>query len=230
MLPFRSVQDQTPLEASKWLKLQLLVETAEMRELLETLAPYYHYGTTGVVPVGSGEIEKEEFLKQYATYIGLLKKGEVPEDHLFRTYFSSVLTKYREALYALPVAENNQIIRVAEPVVQLQAHRMHYSPLDGKFHIGVFGSESISWGLQISYPQLFRDPVSKKVEPVNDGERFPNTPLFKAIQKWVRQATIPTPFVINGQKMVVPVRLGKQCVEWINHHPQLAAKGISVCP
>lgn len=228
MLPIRTLNDQTPLEASKWLKIQLLVDADEMRDLLASLGEFYIYSPSGVSPRGQGEMAHHAFLDKYTDYVHQLQKGQIPDESKYRAAFSSVFTSYPEALYALPVGEHQQVIRVQKPVVQLQMHRMNYSPLDNKFHTMVFGSDSISWGIQFSYPQLYRDPESKKVEPVHDNEQFPNTKLFKQIQKWIRQATTPTPFIIGDERMNVPVRLGKNCRSWINHHPQLVTKGLKV--
>lgn len=228
MLPIRSLSDQTPLEASKWLKIQLLVDPDEMRELLFSLGEFFIYSPSGISPRGQGEMAHHAFLDKYADYVHELQKGHIPDEAKYRSAFSSVFTTFPEALYALPVGDHQQVIRIQKPVVQLQMHRMSYSPLDNKFHTMVFGTDSISWGLQFSYPQLYRDPESKKVEQVHDNENFPNTKLFKRIQKWVRQATIPTPFIIGDEKMNIPVRLGKKTRSWINHHPQLVNKGLKV--
>lgn len=227
-LPIRSMNDQTPLEASKWLKIQLLVDADEMRDLITNLGDFFIFSPSGVTPRGQGEIAHHYFLDKYVDYIHQLQKGQIPDEAKYRSAFSSVFTNYPEALYALPVGENQQVIRVQKPVVQLQLHRMNYSPLDQKFHTMVFGSDSISWGLQFSYPQLYRDPESKKVEPVQDNESFPNTKLWKQFQRWVRSSTIPTPFIVGEEKVNVPVRLGKKCLSWINHHPHLVIKGIKV--
>ena len=129
-------------------------------------------------------------------------------------------------VYTVPVDGDRQIIKVKKPVIQMQAHRIGYSSLDGKFRPMVMGKESISWGIQFSYPQIYED--SGKVVKVNESDQFPNTARFKKMQRWMRRHTIPTPFLADGKRVNVPMRLGKQCLPWINTHPQLVEKNIGV--
>ena len=67
-----------------------------------------------------------------------------------------------------------------------------------------------------------------QVLTVKEGLQFPNTAVFKKMQQWTRMYTIATPFEVEGKKVNVPIRLGKQCLQWIHHHPQLQAKGLRV--
>ena len=114
--------------------------------------------------------------------------------------FSTVLTTTPDAVYALDLGEGRQSVRIAYPVVQQQVHRLDYSTVDGKFRPMVLGLDSILWGIQYSYPQLFSNQQTLEVQQVNDSPDFPNTALFRSIQKWVRHNTIPTPFLVGGQK------------------------------
>lgn len=217
-----------PLQAAKWLKCQMLVSRDEMSSLFNELGDFSIYLVSGITPSGQGELPKSVFLETYGRYIAQLESGTVPTDPLFRTHFSSVFSLVPDALVALPMDENRQIVRVIKPVLQLQWHNIGYSSLEGKFRPMVLGPDSISWGIQFSYPQLYQEPVQKEVEKVTDSIEFPNTPLFHRLQRWMRQATLPTPFIVNGKKINVPMRLGKGCFDWINTHPQLVAKEIQV--
>ncbi|MEI8364940.1 MAG: hypothetical protein WCF65_00850 [Parachlamydiaceae bacterium] len=219
---------ERPLQASKWLECQALIDAQEMTALFDCLGPFFLYACGVVSEVGCGEVSRENFLDCYAVYIDSLKRGVSPDPASYRPMFSTAMSVTTETFFAVPVSDNRQIIRVSKPLVQLQAHHMSYSTVDKKFHPMVFGLESISWGIQFSYPQLFRDDHTKQVEAVKDTPAFPNTHLFHALQKWVRQHTIPTPFQAEGVPVNVPMRLGKQCLSWINSHPHLAKKEIIV--
>ena len=105
---------------------------------------------------------------------------------------------------------------------------MDYSEHDGKFRPMVFGLDSVTWGLQFSYPQLFMDGRTKEAFAVVESEEFPNTALFHQLQRWMRQNTLPTPFLVDGKRVNSPIRLGKACLPWINRHPQLAPKHLQV--
>lgn len=88
----------------------------------------------------------------------------------------------------------------------------------------VFGQTSLFWGVQFSYPQIFMDSGDpKKV----DGS-FANTSLFQEIRRWARDETRATPFLFQGERINVPIRLGKNCFSWINRHPQLLQYNLGV--
>jgi len=214
-----------PMQASKWLKIQLLADLSEMESLFTALEDFSIFISGAVMPKG-GDITQQQFLKVYSHYIEALKQGQIPSESTYRQMFGASLTKDPEALFVVPVGADRQLLRIGRPVLQLQPHSMDYSPLDGKFRAMVYGLESILWGIQFSYPQLYQDPETK--EPLNVDERFPNTVLYKNLQRWVRNHTMPTPFLVDGKKVNVPIRLGKKCLPWINKHPQLLLKGIVV--
>lgn len=227
-LRIATVESEPPMEASKWLKLQVLVENLEMSSLFDALGHFEIYLTGIITKFGEGQIAKPEFLNNYRYYIESLKNGEIPDESVYKPYFSAIFTVSSDILFSLPMPEGRQLIRASKPVIQLQAHSMDYSVHDGKFRPMVFGLDSILWGIQFSYPQLYLDPKTKEVHQVADNEMFPNTRLFRALQRWVRQETIPTPFQVGQEKVNVPMRLGKQCLGWINRHPQLVHKKLQV--
>lgn len=228
----QSTSAEKPLQASKWLQTQALINENELARLLQTLeetvGPFFLFSCGAVCPNGQGEINKENFINIYASYIQELKNGTLPDLLKNRSLFSPVITTTTDALFQIPVGEDKRIIRVSNPVIQLQAHHLDYSTVDKKFHAMVFGNNSIPWGIQFSYPQLYQDNTTKEVEMVRKSQKFPNTALFQALQKWMRQNTIPTPFIAEGKQMNVPMRLGKECLSWINQHPSLQEKNIQV--
>lgn len=225
-IPVRSTVGPT-LQASKWQKCPLLIDVDEMRELLAVLGEFWMVQISGVIPIGQEIISHEAFLDAYQHYILALKQGEQATDSRLRSYFSSVWTTFLEALYTVPVNEKAHLVKVQQPVIQLQAHRFDYSLADQTFRSMVLGVDSIQWGVQFSYPHLYQDE-NLNVFTVREGEQFPNTTLFKRLQKWVRDKTIATPFEVGGKRVNVPIRLGKQCLSWINTHPQLQTKGLRV--
>jgi hypothetical protein len=168
----------------------------------------------------------EKFLGIYRSYINALKEGKVPQELDYRPIFTCVVSASSDFVESIPVDGGKQIIRVVKPVIQLQPHRLGYSVIEEKFRPMVKGKDSIAWGIQFSYPQLYQE--KEEVFKVDVSEAFPNTSLFHILQKWMRQRTIPTPFIVDGKKMNVPIRLGKNCFSWINRHPQLVEKNITV--
>jgi len=225
-IPVSTLKEKSPLQASKWISSQMLVEAAEMEGLFAELQDFYIYSVGTITANGEEIISKDEFLKHYREYVDTLKKGALPDEAKFRKIFSSVLTVTPEVLFAVPIEPGKQLVRIEKPVIQVQAHRMDYSKADGKFRSMTFGADSITWGLQFSYPQLYQDGKTKEIMQVDAA--FLNTPLFRKLQLWARNSTIPTSFLAEGKKITIPVRLGKQCISWINNHPQLHKKGLQV--
>ena len=225
-IPFQAVMGPT-FQASKWQKCPLLLEVSEMRELLTILGNFWIVQISGLISIGEEIVSRDAFLEVYSQYIAALKQGESSHDVRLRPYFSSVLTTVLDSLYGVRINEKQCLVKIQQPVVQLQAHRFDYSFADGKFRSMVFGYDSIEWGVQFTYPHLYQD-ANLEVFTVREGTQFPNTALFKRLQQWVRTQTIATPFEVLGKRINVPIRLGKQCLSWINSHPQLQAKGLRV--
>lgn len=216
-----------PLQASKWLKCPVLLDRNEMEGLFQALGDFWIFAVSGVLRSTEGEIKQTDFLIEYGHYVEALKRGELPDEQQVRPYFSTIFTASTDMLYEIALPNQQKLIRVERPVIQLQSHRVDYSPVDGKFRSMVLGQNSIQWGIQFSYPQLFQDAACQ-VKQVRESEEFPNTILFKRMQKWMRDHTTVTPFLVENNRINVPIRLGKSCFSWINQHPQLQAKGIMV--
>ncbi len=205
--------------ASKWLKHPVLLSEEEMREILSFSFSIHIVSDI----VQEDELSKEDFLADYAAYIQGLKEGEVKS---FRRTFSSVFTTSKDLLEKKEVKKDHFLIKPIKPVVQLQFHQFLASAADGKFYPMVASQESISWGIQFSYPQLFQDPETQKIMKVDDS--FPNTSLFQQIVRQIKKLSVPATFVWKGEKTSTPIRIGKQCFEWIGRHPQLLSKGVAV--
>lgn len=214
------------LQASKWQKIPVLIDVDEMQSLFAFLGEFWMVQISGLIPFGREKISQDEFLEVYENYILALKNGKILVDARMRSCFSSVWTLFLDALYAVKVNETQCLVKVIKPVVQLQSHRCDYSHADETFRSMVLGMDSISWGLQFSFPQIYQNEHMEILTV--KGEEFLNTVLFKKIQQWIRGNTVATPFEVEGKKMNVPIRLGKKCFEWINSHPQLKAKNIRV--
>lgn len=214
------------LRVSKWLKHQMLLDLQEMEQLFKALEPFYIFNVSEAVKQENAQIEKGLFLEKYGAYVDALKAGLFPEESSCKRIFSSVFTKTPDILYAMPVGQEKFLIKPVRPVIQLQLHHFFVSSIDGMFHPMVLGKESITWGLQLSYPQIYQDPKGHNFSKVIDSSDFPNTALFTTLAKWIRTYTVPTPFVFAGKKTNVPFRLGKGCFSWIAHHPGLITRGV----
>lgn len=230
LIPLLPVKDKIgpALQASKWLTCSVLLDESEMKDLLDTLGEFWILIVSGLLQREEGAVSQNQFLEIYTSYVSELKQGRLPSESSIRPYFTSIWTNSLDMVYKVDLPDSKQVIKVTKPVIQLHHHKLDYSVTDGKFRSMVLGPTSVFWGLQFSYPQIYQDPSILKVEQVKEGTEFPNTSLFRRLQHWIRHHTAPTPFIVDEKRINVPIRLGKRCFEWINHHPQLAPKGLKV--
>lgn len=229
-----SLQVEGPLLVSKAIKLPALLDESEMEMLINDLKSTFEqlslFYVQGLCKKIEGEILFSDFLTTYKEYVGFLKEGKAPPLEYFRGIFSSIMTVSTDILYSLSVSDDKHLIKATKPIVQLQPHHLHYSKEDGEFRSMVFGEDSISWGIQFSYPQLYQDPHTQEIFDVKVTPQFVNTLLFRTLQKWMREHTVATPFLVDGKRINVFVRLGKRCFRWIDCHPQLQKHGIGIVP
>ena len=230
MFPIRlsTPKEEGVLQVSKWLKFQVLLDSDEIASLFEEIAPIYCVNVSAAVNGEDALFSAERFLSLYSTYIDELKQGRVPQDGQFRSLFSSALSNDLSAFYAIALAGEKYLIKPVAPVIQMQMHYFFYSSVDGKFHPMVLSEESIAWGIQFAYPQLYQDPLTRSIGKVADCAKFSNTSTFQKLSKWMRSATMPTPFIADQERTNSQIRIGKKSLNWINIHPQLKQKGIAV--
>lgn len=217
-----------PMQASKWIPIQMLVDDEEIKDLFNQLGNFDIYSCGCLLQKGEGKITHQAFLESYHSYLSALKEGKIPQESAYAPAFSSILTASSDCIYAQHIHNDRTMLRASKPIIQLQSHEMDYSSADNKFRSMVFGADCILWGIQFSYPQLYENPETHEVEKVFENPKYVNTELFRILQRWTRENTIPAPFMVNGAKINGPMRLGKQCLSWINSHPQLKKKGILI--
>jgi hypothetical protein len=229
-LRISSPKDEGVLQVSKWNKCQVLLDYDEMSTLLRELSPVHFCVVSEPVKKDDGVVSSDVFLDHYKSYIEALKEGRLADESVFRKFFSAAMTGSTDIMYAIAVGTDKYLIKPIKPIIQLQAHHFFYSKLDGKFHPMVLSTESVTWGVQFSYPQLYQDPKSHRIAKVANSSEFPNTSIFARLLKWLRHHTLPTPFAVQDERVNAPIRIGRNCFEWIERHPQLNAKGIQVIP
>lgn len=227
-IPLSSLEKAPAFQASKWLTFPLLCSVEELKDLLLTLGEPFIISLASINEEGQETVRTEQFLSDYEQYIQALKTGTLPDRNASQKSFTKALSNQLDHFCKIPAGENKYLIRLTKPVIQLQPYWFVYSDVDNKFHSMTFGKETITWGIQFSYPQLFQDPVTKEVHKVLTSEEFPNNAPFKAMQKWMRANSQATPFIIKNKRVNIPIRLGKQCFSWINQHPDLIAKDMKV--
>ena len=197
MIQKQSLNEIPVFQASKWLDLPILLSVKEMESLLDSL-PKWIVPLSGVIEENKELIERQEFLSLYANYVHQMDAG------IFRPLIDRRLTcAFTDDLNTVrscPVT-GGLLIRIIRPVLQVKPYKLHYSFEAEKF-IESYSPDSFAWGLVFSTPQLFLNPETKDVEKNVD-------PAFKALQKWSRANTIPTPFKIENKIINFYARIGK---------------------
>jgi lipoprotein signal peptidase len=215
-LPISTPEKEGVYKAAKWLKFQVLCDATELKKLIDRL-PGLTAFPLGVFCDGQA-IAWDTWLAEQQRAIDALKGGQVPEDKGGAVCW----TQDRAALWLHKIDNKGFLVKIRTPVVQVQPHSLTYSPVDGVFRPMSFGPESIVWGLQFSYPQLYQDPVTNEVIAA------PKSAVFEEIRKWVRETTRATPFQVGEKRINVPIRVGKRVLPWIARHPQLVRQQITI--
>lgn len=227
-IPKTTLEKILPFQASKWLHAALLCETYELQNLFAALGSKKIVSLASVNKENEEIISEEKFLKNYSIYLELLKNKKSILPSQLHQWFTSGISLDLDHFRKIIVGENENIIRIVKPVLQIKPHWFDYSEMDQKIRSDTFSLDNISWGLQFSYPQIFEDPQTKVIHKVLNEDNFPNTILFKTLQKWMRENSYATPFVVGSYRLNAPIRISKACLPWINSHEGLLNRGMQV--
>ncbi len=220
-----SPQEEGHFFASKWIEFSVLASVEELAGLFSHLEKASIFLLGAPLAKEKVEISTDYFLEVYGQILEDLKRGELKKETC-RKILPVVLTLSSDAVYLQALPGDKYLLKLTAPVIQMQAHFFRYSPVDGSLRSMVMGEDCLFWGIQFSYPQMFQDP---KTEEIRKSSGYPNEKLFLTLRKWVRDATLATPFLLpDGKKVNSPIRLGKGCFSWISQHPELARQGLKV--
>lgn len=217
MIHIQALAEVPPYHVSKWLKLPLYLSLSEMKSFL-TLLPSPFVPVSGVIAKDQLQFDKNVLLEMYGDYTKALQQGKRRPEVDKRLHF--VVTEDLNSLRAIDV-EKGMLIRVIKPVIQVQPYTLNYSVVSEEFHELTFSPDSFYWGLCFSLPQLYQHPKTNEVEKVFEAYPAIGT-LFKNMQRWSREHTVPTPFEINGKIIHHPARVGKEIIQGAKclHLPQ----------
>ncbi len=212
------------MQATQWLKLPLFLDETELSALFEALEAPFIVSLSGVFPQGKKVLTAEEYLSLYTHYLEeALSERECRPDKLLVSAWSRSLDAIEER-----VVPNGFLVRPKRPVLQVQPYWLNYSERDGKFHEMALSRDSLPWGLLFSFPQLFQEPDSLEIVKVKEPE-FINVGLFKALQRFSRSYTVPTPFETPLGRVNHPARIGKRLLKRASNMAKLLEKGLALC-
>lgn len=200
---------------SKWQRLQVLLDPRELEKLIEYLSPLLILNTSEVIPQEKISLPVEELVRLYEKYIAMLQ-GKSPRERISLSY---ALSTRIENFCAIKLSSNKYICRLVQPDVQLQVYSFLLND-SGKPLSQVFSSETVSFGLQFSYPAIFQDGLTSQVFSTTKNT-FSGWKLWSSIRSWIRNHTFPLPICFQGKNMRLPIRLGQVAATWITSHIDL---------
>lgn len=214
---------EKPLEysISKWLSVECLISLKELRGLFTAIGPFYLFRNAGVVSLDEAILSFEGLEKEYAAYLDGLKHAEGP------SISSLAMTKDVQSVYALKVRENGYLIKARYPVIQVKEHKFLLTH-DGRYQSKGFGEGSVRFGFAFSFPQVFIDPDDRSIQNTLKGEKYANASLFKALEKWKRDYTRPTPIWNGLVKENATFRIGREFLKEMTCHRDLIRLGLHV--
>jgi len=195
------------MNAAQWMKIPVLLELEEMRQLLITLGSPHLFFMGVLVPPGGGSCSCEEFLRLYDLYLQEMKQGIEPKTR----HFAMIWTQDVHAVERQQMSDGREKIIPIAPVLQVQPHTLQFDREQQTCRSMLYGSGGMPWGLTFSYPHV----IEVDHEIVTVGHQFPNTAIFHKLRQYVRDHTRPTPLIFDEKKVNVPMRLGKQCFTWV---------------
>ena len=211
---------------SKWISVDLLIDEKEFDGLISSCNPMHLISTHNAAPKTPFLVDKKKLIKVYSSYISELKSGKLPAFDDYKKYFYLMISANLDGVFIRKIGKDKQGLIFNAPLIEVKPICLVVSNVDQSIRPMPVHPDGILWGLRFSFPQIIQDAKTLKSEQI-DFQKHPTGNLFKQIRSWIRQNTRATPFIIDSKKVNHPVRLGKNCFEWINNHPQI--KKSSIC-
>ncbi len=218
--------------AAKFQKLQFLIDGEEMASFLSFCAPLRLFANMGPGPKNQSERYSEEIVAACGRYCAALADRALPEERHWRAASTLLLTRDDESVAFVDVfpdsaGNERELVQPLLPSVQMQPHSFTISH-DDKILPLVFGPAAVSWGVQLSYPQIFQDPSTRATHNGLDPKQFVNASLFSAMRNWMREHTVPVVFLKGEKRITSTIRLGKRSLSWAHNHPTLSHFGLQI--
>lgn len=222
MILISTLIKEGPFLASKWNKQIAFLDPTELKELFSHLSPFSIHPLGKVVEKEQSEISLEAFIDSYTGLIDRLKIQGFLQKEDFKAFDAFAISCKKDAFYLLEI-KNGYLIKPRAPHIMIRPHFFDYSD---RFRSGVLGLNSLFWGLEFSFPHIFQDPKTKKIEKVSVLSE--NSILFTKIRKYLRKISNSTTFTVGDKKYPVAYRLGKKCFPLIKNYTKLHNRDIHV--
>ena len=169
------------LQASRFISHSVLLSIEDLDQILTLLGCQ----VCNISKVVEKIDYKDELLSSYRDYVADFEKGDVFLPN-YRANLACALTCELSCLNVQNLNDNRLIIRPILPIIQVGLFTFGISS-EGKLLSGALGASTRSYGLQFSFPALFRDPITgKNGNALKEGI---NAPMWKTLTKWIRNET-----------------------------------------
>ncbi len=229
-----SPKNTPPFYASKWIHQVFLLGDQEIKNLLKHLEYPWLVRSSGLYSENEILLPQAKFESQWTHYLADLARGPI-QDTVYKPYFSLFVTEDPKTVGLVEVSQDKFSATQIAPNIIFQIHRFHYSPIDKKFRRLTFGTETVSWGLQASFPMLLQDPKTRAIQKVMMHKELANVLLWQKFQHHLKNCSRPVTFEVDGVRQTLPFRIGYSCVNsdsdslsWIDKHFELKHKKIQV--
>lgn len=213
---------------AKWLQTPLLCSLEELDLLLHSLGSIFLVPAGGLLEREALFVSPEDLRSTYQQYLAWIVSSAALPSAEMRRHLTLMMSVSLDSFSAAEIKTGRFMIKPVQPVVMIQPYHFFMSSLDQKIHSMVMSQESISWGLQFSYPQMYEDPKNHLFGKISEAPEFPNTALYKKVVQWVRSFAMPAPVHYMGQKTHASFRIGKQAFALAQAHKGLQKRGIEV--
>lgn len=209
-----------PARFSKWLRHVLLLSLEDMEACLDFLGSFCCI-RAGMTTQASIVVSKEEFLHYYTLYLEEMQHITHLASPALRRFFSLFWTVDPADVAPLLLSQDKILMKPIKPVVQVQLCHCLWNKQSHRIDPMALHADSFSFGLQISYPQIYEDPQTHQFSKVLLSQEFSATPLFLAFVQWMRAHTQPVVVSIAEKKIASTVRMGKKSVSLLALHQGL---------
>lgn len=196
-----------------------------MEALMKELPDFYLYVTAKVVSEKNERLSKESFLTEYRKAFIPLKAGLQSLE--LRSLVSLSISNDESSFTRLILPEGRVLMQPTAPIIQLSPTFLSYSSQTKELRFGLYGTETLFFGMTLAYPQLYQENSGEIVD-VDESPRFANTALFYQLWRWLRTHTIPTPFLVEGRRVNMPVRIDRSSLGWLNTLAGLKERGLAI--
>ncbi len=210
------------MKAAQWLKVQVLFSIDEWQRILKALPNLLFFPTGMVVPPDTPSYSHQEMVERYRTYLIHLQQGSTPP----RAAFSLLATVNPNTVSRHTLSTTQELIQARLPTIQVQEHALYFDSQAHQLRSMLYSSHAIPWGLQFSYPHIIEDSHTRHITRVDD--QFENTVTFSVLRQWIRQHTLPLRATVQGHISRLPVRIGKECLPWIQTCPAVQSLGMTL--